>query len=61
MPEFHDREPEHQAWKQAVLNGELSLEEIDTKQYWMPSNQTPASKLKEKGIAPAEAALAGRS
>ncbi len=30
MPEFHAREPEHQAWKQAVLAGELELEEIDT-------------------------------
>ncbi|MDJ0865934.1 MAG: LLM class flavin-dependent oxidoreductase [Myxococcota bacterium] len=30
MPEFHEREPEHQAWKRAVLAGELELEEIDT-------------------------------
>jgi alkanesulfonate monooxygenase SsuD/methylene tetrahydromethanopterin reductase-like flavin-dependent oxidoreductase (luciferase family) len=30
MPEFHDREPEHQAWKQKVLGGELQLEPIDT-------------------------------
>ena len=58
MPEFHDREPEHQEWKRRVLAGELSLEEIDTKQYWMPSNQTPAAKLKEKGISPQLAASA---
>ncbi len=56
MPEFHDREPEHQVWKQAVLNGELTLEEIDTQQYWMPSNQTPSSKLKAAGISPEAAA-----
>lgn len=31
MPEFHDRESAHQAWKQAVLSGELDLERIDTK------------------------------
>jgi hypothetical protein len=30
MPEFHAMEPEHQAWKQRVLNGEIELEEIDT-------------------------------
>ena len=30
MPEFHEREAEHQQWKQAVLNGELELEDIDT-------------------------------
>jgi hypothetical protein len=29
MPEFAGREPEHQAWKQAVLAGEIELEEID--------------------------------
>ena len=30
MPEFHAREPEHQAWKRAVLEGEIELDEIDT-------------------------------
>jgi len=30
MEEFHDMEPQHQEWKQAVLGGELELEEIDT-------------------------------
>ena len=30
MPEFHAREPEHQAWKRAVLSGEIELEEVDT-------------------------------
>ncbi len=30
MPEFHASEAEHQAWKQAVLNKEIQLEEIDT-------------------------------
>lgn len=33
MPEFHAREPEHQAWKQKVLAGEIALEEIDTQPY----------------------------
>jgi alkanesulfonate monooxygenase SsuD/methylene tetrahydromethanopterin reductase-like flavin-dependent oxidoreductase (luciferase family) len=45
MPEFHAREPEHQAWKQAVLAGELTLEEIDTSAHTMPSIQTPTKKL----------------
>jgi alkanesulfonate monooxygenase SsuD/methylene tetrahydromethanopterin reductase-like flavin-dependent oxidoreductase (luciferase family) len=30
MPEFHANETGHQAWKQAVLNREIALEEIDT-------------------------------
>jgi alkanesulfonate monooxygenase SsuD/methylene tetrahydromethanopterin reductase-like flavin-dependent oxidoreductase (luciferase family) len=33
MPEFHGREEEHQAWKRAVLAGELELDEIDTEAY----------------------------
>ncbi|MBV9862408.1 MAG: LLM class flavin-dependent oxidoreductase [Alphaproteobacteria bacterium] len=33
MPEFHDREPEQQAWKQQVLNREIELEEIDTQPF----------------------------
>ena len=32
MPEFqHD--PEHDAWKAAVMSGEIQLEEIDTKAF----------------------------
>lgn len=30
MPEFQAMEPEHQAWKRAVLDGDIELEEIDT-------------------------------
>jgi alkanesulfonate monooxygenase SsuD/methylene tetrahydromethanopterin reductase-like flavin-dependent oxidoreductase (luciferase family) len=33
MPEFQAMEPEHQAWKQKVLAGEIELEEIDTSPY----------------------------
>ncbi len=33
MPEFHEREAEHQAWKRAVLAGELELEEIASERY----------------------------
>jgi len=33
MPEFHEREPEHQAWKRAVLARELELPAIDTAPY----------------------------
>ena len=36
MPEFHDREPEHQEWKQAVLAGDIELEEIDTEPFATP-------------------------
>ena len=58
MPEFHAREPEHQAWKQAVLSGELLLEEIDTEPYHLVTNQTPSAKLKERGLTPEQAAAA---
>ncbi|HUF32953.1 MAG TPA: LLM class flavin-dependent oxidoreductase [Acidimicrobiales bacterium] len=30
MGEFHGREDEHQAWKRAVLAGDIELEELDT-------------------------------
>ncbi|MGA3401944.1 MAG: LLM class flavin-dependent oxidoreductase [Acetobacteraceae bacterium] len=33
MPEFHAMEPEHQAWKQQVLNREIELKELDTTPY----------------------------
>jgi hypothetical protein len=33
MPEFHAREPEHQAWKRKVLDREIELEEIDTQPF----------------------------
>ncbi len=33
MPEFHAMEPEHQAWKQKVLNREIDLPELDTSAY----------------------------
>ena len=48
MPEFHAEESDHNEWKRAVLNGELELEEIDTEQYNIYSNQTPTSKDSEK-------------
>src|SRR3954453_10919590 len=60
MPEFHQRETEHQEWKQAVLAGELELDEIDTQPYNLPSNQTPKAKLQAQGITPEEAAKAGQ-
>jgi hypothetical protein len=44
MPEFHEREPQHQAWKQAVLAGEIALAEIDTSQHIVYSLQTPTDR-----------------
>jgi alkanesulfonate monooxygenase SsuD/methylene tetrahydromethanopterin reductase-like flavin-dependent oxidoreductase (luciferase family) len=46
MPEFQAREDEHQVWKQAVLAGEIELDEIDTTPYNLVTNQTPASKVR---------------
>jgi luciferase family oxidoreductase group 1 len=31
MPEFHDEEAAHQKWKDAVLQGEMDLDDLDTK------------------------------
>lgn len=39
MPEFHDREPEHQQWKQDVLSGRIELEELSTEPYDLYSHQ----------------------
>ncbi len=44
MPEFHDREPAHQEWKQAVLSKELLLEDLDTIKHNLRSNQTVVKK-----------------
>src|SRR5262245_42334473 len=41
MPEFHAREPEHQAWKQKVLAGEIVLEEVDTAEFGYQSTARP--------------------
>lgn len=49
MPEFHERDGEHQAWKQAVLAGDLELEEIDTDPYNAYSLQSPVSEVKKSG------------
>jgi alkanesulfonate monooxygenase SsuD/methylene tetrahydromethanopterin reductase-like flavin-dependent oxidoreductase (luciferase family) len=46
MPEFHEREPEHQEWKAGVLAGEIELPEIDTTPYQMITSQTPSSKVR---------------
>ncbi len=44
MPEFHAREDEHQAWKQAVLNGEIELEDIDTEPFNISRGREPTQK-----------------
>ena len=33
MPEFQEREAEHQQWKERVMRREVELEEIDTAQF----------------------------
>ncbi len=39
MPEFHDRDAEHQAWKADVLAGRIELEELSTEPYDLYSHQ----------------------
>jgi alkanesulfonate monooxygenase SsuD/methylene tetrahydromethanopterin reductase-like flavin-dependent oxidoreductase (luciferase family) len=41
MPEFHAREPEHQEWKQAVLAGDIELEQIDTTPHSVRGSAAP--------------------
>lgn len=41
MPEFHEREPDHQAWKQAVLAGEIELLDPDTESTRVDGQQLP--------------------
>ena len=41
MPEFQDREDDHQAWKSSVLSGEVEVPEVDLSPYRMRTNQTP--------------------
>jgi hypothetical protein len=45
MPEFHGRETEHQAWKSAVLAGEIELAELDTQPHNQRTNQTPTASV----------------
>ena len=44
MPEFHARQGEQEAWKAAVLNKELELEDIDTEPFTFASRQAPSKK-----------------
>jgi alkanesulfonate monooxygenase SsuD/methylene tetrahydromethanopterin reductase-like flavin-dependent oxidoreductase (luciferase family) len=39
MPEFSDRHHEHEAWKQAVLGGDILLDEVDTSPDALPRPQ----------------------
>ena len=41
MPEFHAREPEHQKWKRAVLDGEIRLPEVDVSAYTFRTSAAP--------------------
>lgn len=39
MPEFHEAQPEHEAWKQDVLAGRIELPDLDTSPYDLYSHQ----------------------
>jgi hypothetical protein len=41
MPEFHAREPAHQAWKRAVLQREIELPEVDVAAFAAPNMARP--------------------
>ncbi|MYE52509.1 MAG: hypothetical protein F4X81_13700 [Gammaproteobacteria bacterium] len=44
MPEFQGRHDEQEAWKAAVLNGEIILEDIDTDPFDFTVRQAPTQK-----------------
>ncbi len=48
MPEFHARDAEHQAWKTAVLNQEITLEDIDTQPFDMGEHKPTQKSTREK-------------
>ena len=41
MPDFHEHEGAHQAWKQGVLAGEIELDDIDITPYVTPTLAAP--------------------
>ena len=43
MPEFHEDEAAQNEWKQAVLAGEIELDEIDTEPYLLRTTATPTT------------------
>ena len=59
MPEFHAREGEHQQWKQAVLNGEIELPDIDTEPFNFSRGREP-TKMSTKQARNMVAGVGGR-
>jgi alkanesulfonate monooxygenase SsuD/methylene tetrahydromethanopterin reductase-like flavin-dependent oxidoreductase (luciferase family) len=57
MPEFHEREPEHQEWKRKILNGEIEIKHYDLDAYRMRSNQTPTLKHDDTQLSDLSAAV----
>ncbi len=49
MPEFHADEASHQEWKQAVLNREIELEDIDTEPFNFSRGREPSLKPSAEG------------
>jgi len=45
MPEFHEREPDHQEWKAGVLAGDIELAEIQTADYMNRNTATPSQRV----------------
>ncbi|MND06015.1 hypothetical protein D3C83_271440 [compost metagenome] len=48
MPEFHEREPEHQAWKEAVLAGDVTLLDPETEKLKVDGERLPWELAKAK-------------
>jgi alkanesulfonate monooxygenase SsuD/methylene tetrahydromethanopterin reductase-like flavin-dependent oxidoreductase (luciferase family) len=50
MPEFHEREAEHQAWKEAVLAGEITLLDPETEQLQVDGQVLPWERAKAQQV-----------
>jgi alkanesulfonate monooxygenase SsuD/methylene tetrahydromethanopterin reductase-like flavin-dependent oxidoreductase (luciferase family) len=49
MPEFHGREPEHQKWKEEILQGRQGLEDIDTSRFLLRAGSGTRQSLPPPG------------
>ena len=57
MPEFHEREPEHQEWKRKIIEGEIEIQHYDLDAYRMRTNQTPTLKPDDSKLSELSAAV----
>ena len=55
MPEFHESEEQHQAWKRSVLGGDIELDDIDTDPFNLTSRLLPTKAPSDEAAAAKQA------